>query len=766
MNDPTDPPLNNGDPGGNWHGKIGRTFAESTPYWPAPQRPAAGAPNVVIVLLDDLGFAELGCFGSEIQTPHLDRLAAQGLRLNNYTTVPMCAPARAALLTGKNPHSVGVGWLTHANPGYPGFQAGEMSKDAPTVAELLRDAGYSTYAVGKWHNAADYNVHAASDKSSWPLQRGFDRFYGFLGAETNYHAPGQLVQGNELLSTSAYHAGYFSTDDFTDRAIAMLKAHQTAAPDKPFLLYLAPNAPHTPHHAKPSDIAKYKGRYHAGWDVLRRQRHARQRELGVIGDWTLPQHSPGVALWDEMPAQQRDILAAYMEIYAALVDNIDQNIGRLVNALGEIGALDNTLILVTSDNGASSIGGDDGAANFTEKRVTQQESPQLARRMLQQGVLGAVNTSPAYPKGWANAGNTPFRFFKRTPMNGGIRVPLIAHWPARLQDCGAIRQQWVHVTDLMPTLLELMGLDYPRQFKGYRTRTLDGVSFLDVLLDAKADSKRSEQYYELEGNRGYICGRWKIASLQPPGQKIDLDNWMLFDLAADPTETTNLAVQHPEVVRALIERFDQAAFENYAYPLDNRTLVRALTHDPHRIKDVNRPYVFYPGSESTPALVASALVADRDYELRCSFDYQDGMQGVLFALGDSLRGFCAFVIDAQVVVHYNGGFLVKRDLRLPLSPGQQLLTLSHKARGRLQGHAEVKLDGGASGTLDMSPCILMLNGEGLDIGLDRKTPVSAEYQAHGCFEYPGRIDWVKIDPGAQAPGSWVNRAEELAQKDW
>lgn len=758
--------LKNGDPGANWQGKMGRTFAESEPYWPEPVRPPKDAPNIVVILLDDLGFAEMGCFGSEIETPNIDKLAANGLRFNNYTTVPMCAPARAAIMTGKNPHSVGVGWLTHANPGYPGFQAGEISKDAPTFPELLREVGYSTYAVGKWHNAADYNVSAASDKSSWPLQRGFDRFYGFLGAETNYHAPGQIVEGNELVPTNAYDEGYYSTDDFTDRAISMLKAHKTAAPDKPFLMYFATNAPHTPHHAKPADIAKYKGRYDAGWDEIRRERYARQKEMGVIGDWALPEVSPGVPKWADMPKDQLDIMAAYMEVYAGLVDNVDQNIGRLMAALEEIGEMDNTLILITSDNGASSIGGEDGAANFTEKRITQQESPELARKMVETGALGAVNTSPAYPKGWGNAGNAPFRFFKRTPMNGGIRVPMVAHWPARIADKGAVRGEWVHVTDVMPMLLEVLGLDYPRQFNGYRTRTLNGVSFLDILLDGGAKTKRREQYYELEGNRGYISGKWKIASLQPPGEKINLDNWLLFDIEADPTETTNLAAKHPDILKDLIERFDQDAFENYAYPLDNRTLARALTHDPHRIKDANRPYIFYQGTESVQAIQASALFADRDYELTCSFDYQGGMEGVLFALGDSLRGFCAFVKGGELVVHYNGGFLVKRDLRLPISPGKQLLTLSHKAKGRLQGAAHISLEGGAAGELNMSPCILALNGEGFDVGLDRKTKVSAECEGRGTFEYPGRIDWVKVNPGPQAPGSMVNRAEELAQKDW
>lgn len=762
--------LKSGNPADGWKGSIGKTFADSRPYWKPKAKAPNGAPNVVIILMDDLGFAEMGCFGSEIQTPNIDRLAANGLMFNNYTTVPMCTPARAALMTGKNPHSVGAGWLTHANPGYPGYQAGEISKDAPTIPELLRDQGYSTYAVGKWHNSPDTSLSSSQDKSSWPLQRGFDRFYGFLGAEINYHAPGQIVQGNEFLPVDDYGPDYFSTDDFAAQACSMLRAHASESPEKPFLLYFATNAPHTPHQAKPEDIAKYRGRYNAGWDAIRAERYERQRKLGVIGDWNLPDLSPGVPKWDDMPADDLDIMAAYMEIYAGLVDNTDQNIGVLIDTLEEIGALENTLIIVTSDNGASSIGGDDGAANFTEKRVTGQEPVELARRMIEDGTMGAVNTSPAYPKGWGNAGNTPFRFFKRTPMNGGIRVPLVVHWPDGIEDRGVVREQWVHVTDISPMLLDMLGLEYPAAHNGYATRGQDGVSFLPLLGSAAALSRRNRQYYELEGNRGLILGRYKVVSLQPPGEKIDLGNWMLFDLETDPTECHNIAADHPDLVRKMVAAFDEDAFANYAYPLDNRTLVRALTHNEERLQQVNRSHTFRPGTEGYQAIRVSPLFADRDYVLTVPFEWQPGFEGVLFALGDSLKGVTTYVIENELVVYYKGGYLALHELRLPLRPGAQLLRIEHSASGNLRGHGAVTLaiDGTtyADGSLNMSPGILALNGEGLDIGLDRKTKVSPECEGRGVFAYPGRIDWLRIEPGPQAPGSMVNLAEVAVQRDW
>lgn len=764
--------LKSGDPGNGFGGVIGQTLAESTPWWRAPQTAPDSAPNVVLVLLDDLGFSDFGCFGSEIRTPNIDRLARHGLRFNNYTTVPMCTPARAAMLTGKNPHSVGCGWLTHNNPGYPGYQAGEISRDAPTIPELLRDQGYSTYAVGKWHNTADYNVAAATDRAAWPLQRGFDRFYGFLGAETNYHAPGQLLEGNEPVNAEDYGEGYFCTDDFTDRAISWMRSHRSSCPDKPFFLYYASNAPHTPLHAKPEDMARYKGTYAQGWEKIRETRFQRQKELGVIPeDWELPGLTPGVPAWEDIPEDQHELMALYMEIYAGLVDNLDQNIGRMIDELDRLGILDNTLFIITSDNGASSIGGPDGAANFSEKRVTQQESPELANQMMAEGRMGGVDTAPAYPVGWANAGNTPFRFYKRTPMNGGIRVPFIAHWPAKIADAGMVRDQWTHVTDVLPTLLDILGVSYPQQFGGYKTRELDGASFREALFDGAAAPARGSQHYELEGNRGYIKGKWKIASLQPPGTEIDLDNWLLFDLENDPTEICNLAGEHPDVLRSLIEEFDADAQANYVYPLDNRTLKKALAWDPHRIGKISQTHVFYPGAETAHPLLVSPLVADRDYVLTCAFTWETGQEGVIFALGDISRGFTGFAKDGELVVHYNGGFVVKHEVRLPLQPGEQRLTLRHSAKGRMQGAGAITLDraGGttpAMADLNMSPTILRLTGEGLDIGLDRRLKVCAECEGQGAFAYPGRIDWLRIEPGPQAPGSFVNMAEELAQRDW
>lgn len=747
-------------------GRIGKTLKDSEPWWPLRREAPPDTPNVVVVLLDDLGFSDFGCYGSEIRTPNIDGLAQAGLRFVNYTTVPMCTPARAALMTGKNPHAVGCGWLTHNNPGYPGYQAGEIAKDAPTMAELLRERGFSTYAVGKWHNTADYNVTPSGSRDAWPLQRGFDRFYGFLAAETNYFAPGQLIEGNTFIDVDEYPDGYYCSDDWTDKAIHWLKDHQGASPDKPFFLYVAHNAPHVPLQAKPEDIRRYAGAYGQGWDQIRKQRHARQVADGLIPpDWPLSGRSPNIPAWDSLDAETQQLYAHYMEVYAAMVDNVDQNVGRLADFLRDAGMLDNTIFIVTSDNGASSIGGPQGAANIFEKRVTGTEPEGLAESMMRDGKLGGVQSYAAYPVGWGNASNTPFRLYKRTPMNGGIRVPYVMHWPRGIADAGAIRRQWIHVTDTLPTLLELVGARYPEVFSSLPTGGPNGRSFHGMLAQSGHPAARDRQHYELEGNRGYIRGQWKIVSLQPPGAAIDLDNWMLFDLAADPTECEDIAKAHPDLLAALIAEFEADAEANYIYPLDNRDNRRVLAVPPFMEKAYASARTFRPGTSTVPTAIVSPLIADRDYDLECQFSYEPGQEGVLLAFGNSFGGLTIFVQQGQLHIVYNGG---QRQAELAggqLSAGNHVLALVHRAPGGRRGSGAISLNGTPLGDLDMSPTILRLTGEGLDVGCDRRLKVSDRYGTRGAFPYAGGIRLVRLTPGQQAADSPANRPERLAQID-
>jgi arylsulfatase len=761
--------LKSADPGAGWQGTIGRTLRESVPWWPPDSAAGSTSPNIIVILLDDLGYSDLGCFGAEFETAHIDTLAAGGLRLANYTTVPMCTPARAALLSGKNPHAVGCGWLTFNSPGFPGYRAGEMSLDAPTIPEILRAQGYSTYAVGKWHNTADYNVTPAGDRSSWPLQRGFDRFYGFIGGETHYFAPAQIFEDNAIVDVESYSSNYYCTDDWTDKALSWLKSHRSCAPNKPFFLFLSHNAPHAPLHAKPADLARQAGRFDGGWDLARQERLRRQVEAGLMPARTrLPDRSPGVPAWNDLPPDKRRVLARYMELYAAVIHNLDWNIGRLVDFLRQGELLDNTLVLLTSDNGANGIGGLDGAVNNLAKRLTRNEDPEMVRRVMQGGHLGSSTTWPTYPLGWTDVSSTPFRMFKTTTMNGGIRVPLIAHWPDGLKDAGAIRHQWMHVTDILPTLLEVIGVSYPEAFNGYRTRGLDGVGCLPILREAGAPAGRERQHYELAGNRGYICGDWKIVSLQPPGGALSLDNWMLFNLAEDPTETVDAASREPGVLADLVTAFEADAQANYVYPLDNRDIRRALTVPPFLERSVSIPRTFFPDSGTIALAVVSPMVADRDFDLHCQFTYSKSDKGVLFALGDPIAGMALYVRDDALHFVYHGGTgrsvvcagMVPRE-------GENLFTLNHHARGARRGDGSLTLNGNpVDSVVDMSPTLILgWVGEGLDIGRDSKLHVHGDYGGSGSCRYSGRVIHVHIAPGPHPADSYANRPERAAQLD-
>jgi arylsulfatase A-like enzyme len=762
------PDSSSGDPGDGYQGTIGRTLHESTPWWPEPLKARANAPDIVVILLDDLGYSDFGCYGAEIRTPHIDELAARGLRFSNYTTVPMCTPARAALLTGKNPHAVGAGWLTFNTPGYPGYQAGEISRDAPTMAELLRACGYSTYAVGKWHNTPDYKVSPASDRASWPLQRGFDRFYGFIGGEAHYFAPAQLFVDNAIVDRDAYAPDYYCSDDWTDTAIHWLKAHVSASPDKPFLLYLPYNAPHAPLHAKAEDLARYAGVYDAGWDSARAARVERQRGMRLhAAEWQFAPRSPGVPAWDTLDRDRRRLYARYMELYAAIVDNIDQNVGRITALLRKLGRLDNTLIVVTSDNGANGIGGVDGAVNNLAKRLLCSEDPDMVHRTMEQGRLGAADTWPAYPLGWTDVSSAPFRLYKTTTMNGGIRVPMIVHWPKGISHDGAIRHQWVHVTDIVPTILDVLGAPYPDRFAGYRTRGMDGVSFRPVLESARAESGRSRQHYELAGNRGYIQDGYKLVSLQPPGKPMDLDNWMLFDLERDATEVCDVAASNRDKLAELVAAFDADAKANYVYPLDNRDVRRSLTVPPFLEEEINRARTFYPGAGTAALGVVAPLIADRDYRLHCRFTYSDSDEGVVFAVGDSIAGMALFVRERRGSFVYNGGQGEAVVREFDLTAGFVLFELAHRALGSRKGIGDIVVNGHAVAALDMSPTtILGLGvGEGLDLGRDRKLHVTSLYGRSDTFPYTGEVEYMTLEPGPHPADSYANRPERDAQRD-
>jgi len=743
---------------------LGRTLAQSKPHWPAPVRARSGSPNVIVILMDDMGFSDLGCFGGDIDTPNIDSLATGGLRFTGYTTVPMCTPARAALLTGRNPHSVGCGWLSQSNPGYPGY-GGEISLAAPTMAELLRAAGYSTLAAGKWHNTYDRNNVPGGDTRSWPIQRGFDQFYGFMGAETSYFQPDNMMEGNHLANVACYPDGYFAPDDYTQRAVEWITQHATSSPDRPFFLYLAFQTPHGPLHAKAEDLQRYRGRFNEGWDVLRRRRYERQRAAGLIEpNAGFAPRNPGVPDWASLNSDERELFARYMEVYAALLDNADQNVGRLMNCLRRVGLFDNTLVLLTSDNGANAVAGPSGVMNLIGRRMGATENMALNSKLLREDRVGDADTYICYPTGWTQLSNTPYRYFKRTPMAGGIRVPLVMHWPQQITDPGSIRNQWVHVTDLLPTVAEYTGGRLPDEFNGHRTQPFDGRSFASIANDATAAPIRDHQHYELQGSRAYISGSWKIVSLQTPDKAIDLDNWMLFNIAEDPAEITDLASREPARLRQMIDQFEAEAGENHVYPIDTRDERRNHHVPPYEVSRMLMPRRFYPSGPSVPSLVVSPLVCDRSYKLEAFFSWSKGQEGVIFALGDRFCGLALFVEAGSLHCVYQWWH---QPISLPpvsLSEGRQHYRFDYLATGGRKGQASAWLnDQPCVDDIDLSPTMLRIPTAGMSVGLSRRLSVSERFAHRGAFQYPGVIDHILIVPGELAPGSGLEPSEEIAQ---
>ena len=742
-----------------FEGKIGRTFRDSKPWWPSRVQPPEGAPNIMIVLADDLGFSDLGCFGSEIQTPNVDRLAAHGLQFNNFTVHPICSPTRAALLTGLNAHSVGVGWIANCNPGYPGYAA-EISPDAVTITEILRDHGYSTMMVGKWHLTYDHNMSPTGPFDSWPLQRGFEHFYGFLEAETHSMMPHRLYEGNQVVNVDQYPEDYFTADDWTDHAIAMIKDHQASDPERPFFLYVSHNSVHAPICSREKDRAKYCGRYDKGWNKIREERYQRQLKLGIIPAGTrLPEMNPGIKNWEELSEEDKKYFARHQENFAAYVDNLDQNFGRLYSFLEEIGQLDDTILIFTSDNGASPEGGLVGETNTTVEvtPVPVDHEFDLTRTDL----IGTAQTWSHYPLGWTTVSNTPFKRYKRYTYEGGRHVPFIISWPARIKEKGVIRPQFIHVTDLVPTLLEIIGIKHPKTYQGRRMKTLEGVSFAYLLDEANANepSQHTEQYYEIEGHRAYYQDGWVIVSEHTPGTPFDDSNWELYHLTEDFSESNNLAPKYPQKVKEMIKAFDQAAWKYQVYPLDDRGLERISVSMLPQV----RPRTFYPGTPTVIRTVMAPLYQDRSYTISAKFNYRMGDEGVIYADGDQGGGYLLYVEGGKIFYEYNAyGPMIKLP-GAPIEPGDLEVVFDFKATGKRKGTGTLSVNGKKVAEGEFYPAPWGWH-EGLDIGLDRRGPVSWQvYKKHGPFPYTGTIYSVSYLPGPLAPDSIFHKSGEQGQ---
>lgn len=753
-------------------GRAGRTIHESTPHWEERPRPPEGAPNVVIVLCDDLGFADVGSFGSEIDTPNIDFLADHGLRYTNFHTTPLCGPTRAALLTGINPHRVGFGF-TAEDYGFPGYRGG-LADTALSMGEIFRSNGYSTFMVGKWHVTPRSGNHSAGEKGSWPLQRGFDRFHGLLDGRTNALAPHLLFEDNHVLEVDEYPEDYLLSDDITDQAISMIRSVKAADKSKPFFLYLAHTAPHSPLVARAGDIDKYRGRYKEGWDKIREERFSRQLKEGLFVEDTkmAPRNSEpdfDVPPWQDLSKKQQQVFARYMEVYAAMVDNIDQNLGRLRHALSDLGELDNTIFVFTSDNGASREGGRQGTTELERNIWTvfmriDSESEHLNRDFERLDMIGGPRYNVHYPRGWAMAGNTPFRLYKSTTFNGGTRVPFVISWPSALDNLGAICDTYVYVADVLPTLVELIGLHVPDSRNGVAAEPFTGSSFYETLREPSAPRETRGQYTEIRGERSYYRDGWEIVTLHYPGTEVGDYEWQLYHVAEDPTELQDLSDDYPELVAELASAWEQAAWDNYVYPLDHdATALRAMNHpaDDESIE----PLTLRPYDHTLPPIRAKRLVSERSFEIHVSLRFRTGDQGVLVAHGDQGGGYSLYIEGDELVFAVNSYGTLHLAHGGNVEDGTRKISVRVESPGGGIWHASLLVDDMQVGRLEDlpgwttdRPC------EGIDIGIDRRSPVCWDiYERYGTFRFSGEIESVTYVPGEFAPDAIRRMAATLQE---
>lgn len=541
-----------------FEGVIGRTAQDSTPSPLPTGRPAPGSPNVVYIVLDDTGFGDLGCYGSSVSTPSVDALAAGGLLFNNFQSKAVCSPTRASLLTGRNAHSVGMKELPGGDQGYP-HTRGRVPASAANVAQILSRTGYSTFAAGKWHLVPREDMTPAGNRAHWPLQKGFDRFHGFLSGWTDQYRPDLVVDNHPVPVPE--RPGYHFSEDIVDQAIAMLEGKLGADAEKPFFLYLAFGATHAPIQVPKRYIEKYKGAFDEGWDAVRERRYRRQLELGVIPSGSrLPPRNPGDPAWSDLSELERTVYARFMEAYAGFTEHTDEQIGRLTTFLKETGQFDNTLVILISDNGGAPEAGLRG--NFARPYGDRTTVEEMHERLEE---LGGPGTQPLYPRPWAMASSAPFKYYKLWPFNGGVRTPMIVSWPERIRRAG-LREQFIDVIDVTPTVLDYLGIEAPEVFEGVCQMPLHGKSLRQVFEDPAAPAPRETQFFELWGSRGIYHQGWKAVAFHTPGTDFESDRWELYDVEADFTETTDLAGQHPEKLKELQELWWEEAGKNGALP--------------------------------------------------------------------------------------------------------------------------------------------------------------------------------------------------------
>ena len=761
-----------------FEGTVNVDVRDSVPDWTPFEPPKApeGSPNVVYIVLDDVGFSAMSCYGGPVETPNIDRIAAAGVRYTQWHTTALCSPTRSCLLTGRNHTRNSMACITEAAIGFPNA-SGMIPPENGMISEILGERGWNTYMTGKWHLCPEDEMNLASTRRNWPTGRGFERFYGFLGAETNQWYPELVYDNHPVDQPKSPEEGYHLTDDLTDKALEFIKDAKTIAADKPFFLYYAPGACHAPHHAPRQWIDRFRGQFDMGYEAIRAQTLARQKELGVVpADTELPPINPigtpdartgpegkpfpvmdYTKPWDSLSPEEKRLFSRMAEVYAGFLAHADHYIGRLLDYLEETGQRDNTLVILVSDNGASGEGGPDGSVN--EMKFLNGMPDDLQENLAKIDDLGGTKTYNHYPTGWAMAFNTPFKMWKRYEFNGGTSDPCIVSWPAGITARGEVRHQYHHAIDLVPTILDVLGVEPPETIKGHVQSEFDGVSMRYSFDDPAAATARKTQFYSMLGSRAIWHEGWKAVTTHPAisgwGHFND-DTWELYHTDADRAEVHDLAAEHPDKVRELVNLWFAEAGANRAFPLDDRSAFEIFMTPRPLLSPPRDRYIYYPGLADVPESQA-VNIRNRSYTIGVQVDIPaPGAQGVLFAHGARFGGHALYVKDNRLhyVYSFVGSFEQKVVADTDLPTGENLILSAsfdkdgENPPGVATGilslyHADKKV---GEARIKTQPGKFVIGGEGLCVGRDSGAGVTDDYP--GVLPWPftgGTIKRVAVD---------------------
>ena len=761
--------------GERFNGVVNIDIRDSVPDWTPYEAPKApeGAPNVLYIVLDDVGFSALEPYGGPIPTPNIDRIVSKGLRYTQMHTTALCSPTRSCLLTGRNHTRNSMACITEAAIGFPNA-SGVIPPENGQLQQILGERGWNTYMVGKWHLCPEAEMNLASSRRNWPTGRGFERFYGFLGAETNQWYPDLVYDSHPVDPPTSPEQGYHLTVDLTDKALEFIKDAKVVAPEKPFFLYYAPGACHAPHHAPKEWIAKFKGKFDMGYEAIREQTLTNQKKLGIvpedtdlspinpIADATGANGEPFPPLdltrpWDSLAEEEKQLFRRMAEVYAGFMAHADHQIGRLLDYLEETDQLENTMIVLISDNGASGEGGPNGSVN--ENKLTNGIPDSIEENLALMDELGGPKTYNHYPTGWAMAFNTPFKMWKRYEFNGGTSDPCVISWPAGIKAGGEVREQYHHAIDLVPTILDCLGVEPPETIAGHVQSDFDGLSMRYSFEHAGMPSARATQFYSMLGSRAIWHDGWKAVTTHATisgWSRFGADTWELYHTDVDRAELRNLADQEPERLQEMISLWYAEAGANGAFPLDDRSAIEILTTPRPVLTPPRNRYVYYPGVAEVPESQA-VNTRNRAFGIGALVDIPAaGAGGVIFAHGSRFGGHALYIKDNRLHYVYNFVGSIEQSVvaTKDVPVGEKLILAANfekdgedppgVATGMLAlYHGEEKV---GEARIKTQPGKFSIAGEGLCVGRDGGEPVTGDYPgAHPHTFTGGTIHRVAVD---------------------